>query len=144
MQLSLAHFKCHEEISDSPTTRFRVTLHRCFGEHLESSFRERRPMDDSAHARYTQEEFYAHLEAIESRQIKKVSTHSLVSASHHILSILWGPILGFSVFLFVGFFWSGGIHSQLDIFVTFASILSAQHNFGLRLLFRWHGIGKTG
>ena len=34
MQLSLAHFKCHEEISDSPTTRFRVTLHRCFGEHL--------------------------------------------------------------------------------------------------------------
>ena len=37
-------------------------------------------MDDSAHARYTQEEFYAHLEAIESRQIKKVSTHSLVSA----------------------------------------------------------------
>ena len=56
MQLSLAHFKCHEEISDSPTTRFRVTLHRCFGEHLESFFRKKQPMDDNAHARCTQEE----------------------------------------------------------------------------------------
>jgi len=55
MQLSLAHFKCHEEISDSPTTCIRVTLHRCFGEHLEPSFRKRRPMDDNAHARCTQE-----------------------------------------------------------------------------------------
>jgi len=60
--------------------------------------------------------FYAHLEPIGPRQVKKVSTHSLVSASHHILSILWGPILGVSVFLFVGFFWSGGIHPQLGIF----------------------------
>jgi hypothetical protein len=34
--------------------------------------------------------------------------HSLVSTSHHILSILWGPILGV---------WSGEIHSQLAIFV---------------------------
>jgi len=78
--------------------------------------------------------FYAHLEPIGSWQIRKVM-HSLVSTSHHILSILWGLILGV---------WSGEIHSQLAIFVAFASILSAQHNFGLRLLFRWHGIGKTG
>jgi len=57
LQLSLAHFKCHEGVSDSPTTRFRVTLHRCFGEHLEPSFRKRRPMDDNAHARYTRVNF---------------------------------------------------------------------------------------
>lgn len=82
-----------------------------------------------------QKKFYAHLESIGSRQIRKVSMHSLVSTSHHVLSILWGPILGV---------WSGEIHSRLAIFVTFASILSAQHNFRLRLLFRWHGIGKTG
>lgn len=56
------------------------------------------------------------------------------NVSPHFVDSL-GPILGV---------WGGKIHSQLAIFVTFASILSAQHNFRLRLLFRWHGIGKTG
>ena len=95
MRLLLARFKCHEEISDSPTTRFCVTLYRRFGEHLESSFRKRRPMDDNAHARCTHKrKFYAHLEPIRSRQTKKVSTHSLVSASHQILSIFGAQYSG--------------------------------------------------
>lgn len=89
-------------------------------------------MDDNAHARYTQEEILRTFGTYWILADQK-SQHAQLSfnVSPHFVDSL-GPN-------------SRGLE-RWDSFtaVTFASILSAQHNFGLRLLFRWHGVDKTG